>query len=160
MNEAEVKVLIERVNNFLAGQLRIEGQLSLIVGLQLTLTEHGQQIKGLENAQTRLFDKSNELDVAMLELRTKEIQPIRDDMIGNRRGVRVLAWVGSAVIATAGALYSQWKPWNDDLARAKSARDEQLAKYQFDVGTELRRDDNRLTVLEFRANNTDQKASK
>jgi hypothetical protein len=160
MNEAEVKVLVERVNNFLDGQKRIEGQLNMLVQLQLSLTEQAQQIRGLESGQKRLFEKSDEFDGAIQKLRREDIQPLRDDMIGNRRAVRVLASVGAAIVAVAGGLYSQWKPWTDDLNHAKQARDEQFAKYQFDVGNELRKDDNRLTVLEFRANNIDQKASK
>jgi hypothetical protein len=46
------------------------------------------------------------------------------------------------------------------MQKAKSQRDDQISKYQFDVGQELRKDDNRITVLEFRANNVDNKASK
>lgn len=160
VSDASLQVLTERVNNYLDGQKRIEGQLAMLVQMQLSLASVQEQIKGLDNGQRRLFEKSDEVEMAFQELRTKEIQPLRDDMVGNRRGVRVLSAIGSLVIAAAGALYSQWKPWQADFDAARQRRDEQLAKFQFDVGTELRKDDNRLTVLEFRANNVDSKGSK
>jgi hypothetical protein len=160
MNDAEVKVLVERMNNYLDGQKRIEGQLAMLVQMQLSLASVQEQIKGLDNGQRRLFEKSDEVDDAIQKLRDKEIQPLRDDMVGNRRALRVLGGVGAMVVAAAGGLYSQWKPWQADFDAARQRRDEQLAKYQFDVGNELRKDDNRLTVLEFRANNVDSKGSK
>lgn len=152
MNDAEIKVLVERMNNYLDGQKRIEGQLSMLVQLQLAQESMREQIKTLQNAQDVLFDKSSDTE--------KKLQPLRDDMVGNRRALRAISVIGGLVISVAGVLYSQWKPWMDDIAKAKAARDEQLTKWQFDVGTDLRRDDNRLTVLEFRANNVDQKGSK
>ncbi|GJH31451.1 hypothetical protein CBA19CS91_01860 [Paraburkholderia hospita] len=160
MNDAEVKVLVERMNNYLDGQKRIEGQLAMLVQMQLSLASIQEQIKGLDSGQRRLFEKSDEVDAAMKELRENDIQPLRDDMIGNRRAVRAISLVGSIVVTVAGILYSQWKPWAADFEAARQKRDEQMAKFQYDVGTELRRDDNRLTVLEFRANNLDQKATK
>ena len=160
VSDASLQVLTERVNNYLDGQKRIEGQLAMLVQMQLSLASVQEQIKGLDNGQRRLFEKSDEVEVAFQNLRDKEIQPLRDDMVGNRRGVRVLSVVGSLVIAAAGTLYSQWRPWQTDFQAAKSARDEQLAKYSQDVGKELQNDDRRLTVLEFRMNNTDSKGSK
>lgn len=152
MNEGKVEVLIERMNNYLDGMKRMEGQLSMLVTIQLAQQSMGEQIKTLQNGQEILFGKTKEINT--------DLQPLRDEMVGNRRSLRVLGGIGAAVIAGAGALYSQWKPWTDDMARAKAIRDEQIARYQFDVGSELRKDDNRLTVLEFRANNVDNKGSK
>lgn len=160
MNDAEVKVLVERMNNYLDGQKRIEGQLAMLVQMQLSLASIQEQIKGLDSGQRRLFEKSDEVETAMQKLRDEDIQPLRDDMIGNRRGMRVMSLVGSIVVGIAGVLYSQWKPWAADFETARQKRDEQMAKFQYDVGTELRRDDNRLTVMEFRLNNLDQKATK
>lgn len=152
MNEGKVEVLIERMNNYLDGMKRMEGQLSMLVQIQLAQQSMGEQIKTLQSGQEVLFDKSGAIE--------KAIQPLRDDMVGNRRAVRVLSIVSSLVMAASGIFYSQWKPWADDMQKAKGQRDDQIAKFQFDIGQELRRDDNRLTVLEFRANNIDNKASK
>jgi hypothetical protein len=152
VNDAEVKVLIERMNNYLDGQKRIEGQLSMLVQMQLAQESMREQIKTLQNGQEVLFGQSSKID--------EKLQPLRDHMVGNRRGVRMLTWIGGLVVAASGTLYAQWKPWTEDIAKAKQIRDEQLSKFQFDVGTELRRDDNRLTVLEFRANNVDSKGNK
>lgn len=171
VNDADVKVLLERMNANLDWQKRMDGKMDTIVQLQLTLASQQEQIRSLEGGQRRLFEKSDEVDDAFQKLRSTDIQPLRDDMIGNKRAVRVIGAVGTIVIGLSGALYTQWKPWAADLttvqntfdekiAHAKEARDAQLSKYQFDVGSELRRDDNRLTVLEFRVNNIDQKASK
>lgn len=160
VSDASLQVLTERVNNYLDGQKRIEGQLNMLVQMQLSLASVQEQIKGLDSGQRRLFEKSDEVETAIQTLRTEEIQPLRDDMVGNRRGMRVLSVVGGLVVAAAGTLYSQWKPWQADFDAAKQRRDEQLARFQFDIGTELRKDDNRLTVLEFRANNVDSKGSK
>jgi hypothetical protein len=152
MNEGKVEVLIERMNNYLDGMKRMEGQLSMLVTIQLAQQSMGEQIKTLQNGQEILFGKTKDINT--------DLQPLRDEMVGNRRSLRVLSGIGAAVIAVAGTLYSQWKPWTDDMAHAKALRDEQIGKYQFDVGQELRKDDNRLTVLEFRANNVDNKGSK
>lgn len=152
VTDASLNVLVERMNNYLDGQKRIEGQLSMLVQIQLAQQSMTEQIKTLQNGQEILFDKSNKMN--------DTVQPLRDELVGNRRGVKVLSWVGGIIIAASGTFYSQWKPWTDDMQKAKNARDEQIAKYQFDVGSELRKDDNRLTVLEFRANNADNKGSK
>jgi hypothetical protein len=152
VTDASLNVLVERMNNYLDGQKRIEGQLSMLVQIQLAQQSMSEQIKTLQNGQEVLFDKSSKINEA--------IQPLRDEMVGNRRSVRVLSIIGSLVVAAAGGLYSQWKPWQEDMQKAKSQRDDQISKYQFDVGQELRKDDNRITVLEFRANNVDNKASK
>jgi hypothetical protein len=160
MNDAEIKVLVERMNNYLDGQKRIEGQLSMLVQMQLSLASQQEQINGLKTGQERLFERTDDAAGTLEMIRTKEIQPLRDEVMGSRRAVRIIAAVCSVLLAGSGAVYSQWKPWADDLAKAKAARDDQLAKYQYDVGNELRRTDNRLTVLEFRANNADQKGAK
>lgn len=152
MNDAELKVLVERMNANLDWQKRMDGKMDTIVQLQLTLASQQEQINGLKHGQERLFEKSDEFQDAL--------KPLRDEMVGSRRAVRVIATVGSLLLAVSGAVYSQWKPWAEDIARAKATRDEQLSKYQYDVGSELRRADNRLTVLEFRANNADQKGAK
>lgn len=141
VNDAEVKVLIDRMNTNLDWQKRIEGKLDTMVQLQLTLASQQEQINGLKSGQQRLFEKSDEIETSL--------QPLRDDMVGNRRAVRVMAAIGSAVMAVAGFLYTQYKPWSQDIADATR-----------EVQKDLRADDNRLTVLEFRANNIDQKASK
>jgi hypothetical protein len=160
IDDSNLQVLIERVNNTLDGLKKIEGRLDMMVQLQLTITMIQEQIKNLQTAQVRLFERADASKQELDDLRSDDLQPIRDDMIGNRRGLRVLGIVGSIVVTVFLALYSQWKPWQDDMQRAKGIRDEQITKYQFDIGQELRRDDNRLTVLEFRANNADGKASK
>lgn len=160
MNDAEIKVLVERMNNYLDGQKRIEGQLSMLVQMQLSLASQQEQINGLKTGQERLFERTDDAAGTLEMIRTNEIQPLRDEVMGSRRAVRVIAAVCSLLLAGSGAVYSQWKPWADDMAKAKAIRDDQLAKYQYDVGNELRRTDNRLTVLEFRANNADQKGVK
>lgn len=160
IDESSLKVLIERVNNTLDGLKKIEGRLDMMVQLQLTITTIQEQIKNLQTAQVRLFERADTAKAELDDLRTDDLQPIRDDMIGNRRGLRVLGIVGTLVITVFIALYSQWKPWQEDMQKAKGIRDEQISRYQFDIGQELRKDDNRLTVLEFRANNVDGKTSK
>jgi hypothetical protein len=160
IDESSLQVLIERVNNTLDGLKKIEGRLDMMVQLQLTITTIQEQIKNLQTAQVRLFERADAARQELDDMRTDDLQPIRDDMVGNRRGLRVLGVVGSLVISVFLVLYSQWKPWQQDMERARIVRDEQISKYQFDIGQELRKDDNRLTVLEFRANNVDGKTSK
>lgn len=160
VDDSKVQVLIERVNNSLDGQKKIEGKLELMMQMQLTLASQQEQIKSLQLGQTRLFEKSDDADERIEKLREEDITPLRDDMIGNRRAIRVLSVVGSLLLAVSGGVYSQWKPWQADIQAAKQARDDQLSKYSQDVGKELQQDDRRLTVLEFRANNVDNKTSK
>lgn len=160
IDDTHIQVLIERVNNTLDGLKKIEGKLDNLFALQLSLAQVQEQMKNVQSAQARLFEKVDETKSEIEAVRAEDIQPLRDDMIGNRRGLRVLGVVGSIVVMVAGALYSQYKPWQEDMQSAKNLRDEQIAKYQFDIGQELRKDDNRLTVLEFRANNIDGKTSK
>lgn len=160
MNDAELKVLVERMNNYLDGQKRIEGQLSMLVQMQLSLASQQEQINGLKTGQERLFERTDDAAGTLEMIRTKEIQPLRDEVMGSRRAVRIIAALCSVLLAGSGAVYSQWRPWADDIAKAKAIHDDQFAKYQYDVGSELRRADNRLTVLEFRANNADQKGAK
>jgi uncharacterized protein YdcH (DUF465 family) len=160
LSDASVQVLVERMNNYLDGQKRIEGQLAMLVQMQLSLASVQEQIKGLDSGQKRLFEKSDDVDARIEKLREDEIGPLHDEMIGNKRAVRVLGIVGSVVVALAGGFYSQWKPWQIDLQNAREARDAQLKQYSSDIGKELQSDDRRLTVLEFRANNVDGKTSK
>ncbi|VVD96526.1 hypothetical protein PIN31009_01904 [Pandoraea iniqua] len=152
MNDAEFRVLAERINQNLDWQKRMDGKMETILQLQLALARQQEQIDTLNKGQEVLFEKSDELQDAL--------KPLRDEVIGNRRAVRILAAIGSVLLAGSTTVYSQWRPWADDIAKAKAARDDQIAKYQYDVGSELRRADNRLTVLEFRANNADQKGAK
>lgn len=160
VDDSKVQVLIERVNNSLDGQKKIEGKLDLMVNMQLTIAAMQEQMKSFERGQARLFTKSDEFEEVVEKIRTDDIGPLRDDMIGNKRALRVLAIVGGLVLSAAGALYSQWKPWQVDFQAAKQARDDQMARYSQDVGKELQSNDRRLTVLEFRANNTDGKVTK
>ncbi|WP_321814571.1 MULTISPECIES: hypothetical protein [unclassified Paraburkholderia] len=160
VTDSTLAMLLERVNNSLDGQQKIEGKLELMMQMQLTLASQQEQIKSLQVGQQRLFEKSDDVDDRIDELREEDIKPLRDDMIGNRRAIRVLGVVGSLIVAASGTLYSQWRPWQSDLQAARQARDDQLAKYSQDVGKELQSDDRRLTVLEFRANNVDSKSSK
>lgn len=141
VNDAELKVLVERMNVNLDWQKRIDGKLDTMVQLQLTLASQQEQINGLKSGQQRLFDKSDEIETAL--------QPLRDDMVGNRRGIRIVSAIGSIVVIVAGALYTQYKPWAQDIADATR-----------DVSKDLRVDDNRLTVLEFRVNNLDAKGNR
>lgn len=152
MNDAEFRVLAERINQNLDWQKRMDGKMETILQLQLALARQQEQIDTLNKGQEALFEKSDKLQDAL--------KPLRDEVIGNRRAVRILAAIGSVLLAGSTTVYSQWRPWADDIAKAKAARDDQIAKYQYDVGSELRRADNRLTVLEFRANNADQKGAK
>jgi hypothetical protein len=156
MNEGKVEVLIERMNNYLDGQKRIEGQLSMLVQMQLAQESMREQIKTLQSGQVRLFEKTDEVDTA--------IQPLRDEMIGNRKLGRAVACMAVVIPGVISFLALQWHPWTEytdqKLSVAKDARDTSIGKFQFDVGQELRRNDNRLTVLEFRANNVDNKSSK
>lgn len=160
VDDSNLQVLIERVNNSLDGQKKIEGKLDLMVSMQLTMAAMQEQMKGLEQGQRRLFTKTDDTDDQIKELKEKDIGPLHDEMVGNKRSVRVLGVIGSIILGLAGVLYSQWKPWNADIQAAKQFRDEQFAKYSQDIGRELQSDDRRLTVLEFRANNVDGKASK
>ncbi|MBN3853838.1 hypothetical protein G3N59_10650 [Paraburkholderia sp. Ac-20340] len=160
VTDSTLAMLLERVNNSLDGQQKIEGKLELMMQMQLTLASQQEQIKSLQVGQQRLFEKSDDADDRFDKLREEDITPLRDDMIGNRRAIRVLGIVGSLIFAASGTLYSQWRPWQTDLQAAKQARDDQLAKYSQDVGKELQSNDRRLTVLEFRANNLDQKGAK
>src|ERR1700731_4035126 len=124
IDDTHIQVLIERVNNTLDGLKKIEGKLDMMVQLQVTITQIQEQIKNLQTAQARLFQKSDETGTDIEKLRSDDLQPLRDDMVGNRRAVRVIGIVGSIVVTVFLTLYAQWKPWQEDMQRAKSARDE------------------------------------
>ena len=158
VDEAKVSALVERMNSYLDRLGRMEGQLQTLVAMQLTLASQGSQLETLKSNQSRLFQKSDDVEKEIRELMQDEIMPLRDDMIGNKREIKVLGIVGSLIIAASGTLYSAWRPWQGDLQRAKEMRDEQITKYSQDVGKELQTHDRRLTVLEFRANNIDHKS--
>ncbi|WP_414446868.1 hypothetical protein AB4851_08800 [Burkholderia sp. 22PA0099] len=160
IDDGKVGVLVERMNNYLDRQARMEGQLQILVQMQLTLAQQGTQIETIQNNQSRLFKKSDEVEKEIALLKEKEITPLRDDMIGNKRAIKVLSGVGSLIVAASGLLYSQWRPWQADLQAAKEARDAQITKYSQDVGHDLQAHDRRLTVLEFRANNVDHRSDK
>lgn len=156
INDADLKVLVERMNANLDWQKRMDGKMDTIVQLQLTLASQQEQIRSLESGQKRLFEKSDEVE--------ERIAPLRDEMIGNRKLGRMVAALSLVVPGVLSFIGLQWHPWTEytdqKLALSKEVRDQQIGKWQYDVGQELRRDDNRLTVLEFRANNIDSKAAK
>lgn len=160
MDDANYKVLIERVNNSIDGQKKIEGKLDLIVQMQLTIAALQEQVRSLQSGQQRLFDKSDVVDKRFEEMREQEIMPLRDEMVGNRRSIRVASALGGVILTIMGGAYAQWKPWQGDVQGERDARESQFARYSQDVGKELQSNDRRLTVLEFRANNVDQRGSK
>jgi hypothetical protein len=156
MNEGKVEVLIERMNNYLDGMKRMEGQLSMLVQMQLAQESMREQIKTLQSGQVRLFEKTDDVGEA--------IQPLRDEMIGNRKLGRAVAVLAVLVPSALSFVALQWHPWTEYTDTAvrvvKDAITANESRYQFDIGQELRRNDNRLTVAEFRLNNLDEKKSK
>ncbi|MGS1033321.1 hypothetical protein [Burkholderia glumae] len=89
-----------------------------------------------------------------------ELEPIKVEIAGARRAWKWVGGLGSLAFLVAGGLYSQWHPWADDIAKAKEARDAQLARWQDKAATDQQSNDRRLTVLEFRVGNVDGKANK
>lgn len=158
-SEDSIRVLGERVSNILSGQKdlkesidRVFESLASLQAVQITTARQSEQILSLQKEQAEFGARLSGLITAM--------QPLRDEMAGNRRASRIASCLSLIVPATLGVFFSQWHPWIDDIQKAKDARDVIQRQYQFDIGQELRRDDNRLTVLEFRANNVDGKVSK
>ncbi|MGS1019756.1 phage portal protein [Burkholderia glumae] len=90
----------------------------------------------------------------------RQLEPIKVEIAGARRAWKWVGGLGSLAFLVAGGLYSQWHPWADDIAKAKEARDAQLARWQDKAATDQQSNDRRLTVLEFRVGNVDGKANK
>lgn len=163
VSDESIKVLSERIGSMMdllktlqQGMEKTNDRLDAFQALQISSATQGVQLANLEAKQIAQQTTLDEL--------FRLLDPLRDEVAGNKKAWRVVGAIAIFVPSALGFGYSQWHPWTeytDTAVRvAKDARDGMLKQYQFDVGQELRRDDNRLTVLEFRANNIDNKASK
>ncbi|KKB61554.1 hypothetical protein WM40_22720 [Robbsia andropogonis] len=151
-DEAKVDVLIERMNAYMDDQKEMKGQILQMMQMQLTLASISEQLSQIKDQNSRLFKKS--------DLAQDRIIALEQEVAGNKKAWRTIMILAPAIPVLITAIGLKWQPWMDAVNAAKSARDEQLQKYSQDVGAELRRDDNRITVLEFRMNNLDGNKSK
>ncbi|WP_429497241.1 hypothetical protein ACQUFY_11905 [Robbsia andropogonis] len=151
-DEAKVDVLIERMNAYMDDQKEMKGQILQMMQMQLTLASISEQLSQIKDQNSRLFKKS--------DLAQDRIIALEQEVAGNKKAWRTIMILAPAIPVLITAIGLKWQPWMDAVNAAKSARDEQLQKYSQDLGAELRRDDNRITVLEFRMNNLDGNKSK
>ncbi|WP_429498965.1 hypothetical protein ACQUFY_06730 [Robbsia andropogonis] len=151
-DEAKVDVLIERMNAYMDDQKEMKGQILQMMQMQLTLASISEQLSQIKDQNSRLFKKSDSAQDRIIAL--------EQEVAGNKKAWRTIMILAPAIPVLITAIGLKWRPWMDAVNAAKSARDEQLQKYSQDVGAELRRDDKRMTVLEFRMNNLDGNKSK
>lgn len=152
ISEVSVQVLSERVSAVLDDIKEMKGKVDAMHMVN-------NRLAGVERDVVSV-DRKAEVALSKTDVAAEAISKIREDVNGTKKAWRWMGGLGTVGFAAAGVLYSQWHPWIDDINRAKAARDESLSHYQADVGAEMRKTDNRLTVLEFRANNVDSKGSK
>lgn len=152
VSDAAIQVLAERVSAAMDDIKEMKGKVDAmhIVNNRVAAVE-----RDVINV-----DRKAEVALSKTDTAADAISKIREDVNGTKKASRWLGGLSALGFAIAGGVYSQWHPWMDDISRARSARDESLSHYQADIGAEMRKTDNRLTVLEFRANNADSKGSK
>lgn len=160
VSDASIQVLAERVSAVVDDIKEMKGKVDAMHVVTTRLAALEREVTSVDRKAEVALGKTDRMDETMSKLRTEELEPIKVDIAGARRAWKWVSTLSAGAFLVAGGIYSQWHPWIDDINKAKTLRDEQISKWQYDVGTELRRDDNRLTVLEFRANNLDQKAAK
>jgi hypothetical protein len=152
VSDAALQVLAERVSTALDDIKEMKGKVDAmhIVNNRVAAVE-----RDVINV-----DRKAEVALTKTDTAAEAISKIREDVNGNKKAWKWVSSLSAVAFMVAGGIYSQWHPWMDDINRAKTARDESLSHYQADIGAEMRKTDNRLTVLEFRANNIDSKGSK
>lgn len=160
VSDQSIQVLAERVSAAMDDIKEMKGKVDAMHIVSNRLSGVERDVISIDRKADVALAKTDRMDDTISKMRSEDLEPIKVEIAGARRAWKWVSALGTGAFLIAGGIYSQWHPWMDDLNKAKAARDEQLSKYQYDVGTELRRDDNRLTVLEFRANNIDQKATK
>lgn len=152
VSDASIQVLAERVSAAMDDIKEMKGKVDAMHVVNTRLA-------GVERDVISI-DRKAEVALTKTDRQADELSQIREDVNGTKKAWKWVSGLSATAFAAAGIVYSQWHPWMDDIARAKQARDDQLTKYSQDIGKELQNDDRRLTVLEFRANNVDNKTSK
>ncbi|WP_175158494.1 hypothetical protein [Paraburkholderia fynbosensis] len=152
VSDVSVQVLSERVTAVLDDIKEMKGKVDAMHVVSIRLA-------GVERDVVSV-DRKAEVALSKTDSAADAISKIREDVNGTKKAWKWMGGLSMVGFAAVGGVYSQWHPWMDDINRAKAVRDESLSHYQADVGAEMRKTDNRLTVLEFRANNVDSKGSK
>jgi hypothetical protein len=160
VSDVSVQVLSERVSAVLDDIKEMKGKVDAMHVVNSRLAGVERDVVSVDRKAEVALSKTDNISKAIEDLRRDELEPLKINASAARKSWRLWGSVSTAGFAVLGVVYSQWHPWMDDIQRAKAARDESLSHYQADVGAEMRKTDNRLTVLEFRANNVDSKGSK
>lgn len=160
VSDGALQVLTERVSTALDAINKMEGKVDAMHMVSVRLAGVERDVISVDRKAEVALGKTDAINKAIDDLRRDDLEPMKIDASSARKAWRLWGSMSAAGFAALGAVYSQWHPWMDDITRAKEARDVSLRQFQSDIGSELRKDDNRLTVLEFRANNVDSKGSK
>lgn len=160
VSDASIQVLAERVSAAMDDIKEMKGKVDAMHLVSNQIAGLERDVISVDRKAEVALTKTDNISRAIEELRQNELQPLKIDASAARKSWRVWGSVSTVGFGLLGVVYSQWHPWMDDINRAKAARDESLSHYQADIGAEMRKTDNRLTVLEFRANNADGKGSK
>lgn len=160
VSDVSVQVLSERVSAVLDDIKEMKGKVDAMHVVNSRLAGVERDVISVDRKAEVALTKTDNISKAIDDMRRDEIEPLRIDAGAARKAWRIWGAMSTMGFALLGLVYSQWHPWMDDINKAKSARDDQLKQYSADVGKELQSDDRRLTVLEFRANNSDNKGSK
>lgn len=167
MDDSKLDVLAERLSTALDDLKEMKGKVDAmhVIGQRVSILE--KDVVAIDRKVDIALQKSDAMDNLFMTMKEDVIQPLKDEMTRNKseissnrkwwRTVGALVLAIPALTAWAGLT---WKPWQADFDSAKAKRDEQITKYQQDIGRELQSNDRRLTVLEFRANNLDGKGAK
>ncbi|WP_186216073.1 hypothetical protein [Burkholderia gladioli] len=155
-----IAVLVERISGVVDDIKEMKGKVDAMHVVHTRVANLERDVVAVDRKADVALGKTDRIDDALDELRKVELEPIKVEIAGARRAWKWVASLGSLLFLAAGGLYSQWHPWADDIAKAKDARDAQLARWQDKAASDQQSNDRRLTVLEFRVGNVDGKTNK
>ncbi|MGS0976228.1 hypothetical protein [Burkholderia glumae] len=155
-----IAVLVERISGVVDDIKEMKGKVDAMHVVHTRVANLERDVIAVDREAEVALDKTDRIDEVIADLRKDELEPIKVEIAGARRAWKWVGGLGSLAFLVAGGLYSQWHPWADDIAKAKEARDAQLARWQDKAATDQQSNDRRLTVLEFRVGNVDGKANK
>ncbi|WP_186137321.1 hypothetical protein [Burkholderia gladioli] len=160
VSDASIQVLAERVSGVVDDIKEMKGKVDAMHIVNTRVANLERDVVAVDHKAEVALGKTDRIDMAIAEMRRDELDPIKVEIAGARRAWKWVGGLGSFAFVLAGGLYSQWHPWSEDIAKAREARDAQMAHWQDRVTIDQQSNDRRLTVLEFRANNVDGKKSK
>ncbi|WP_186169782.1 hypothetical protein [Burkholderia gladioli] len=152
VSDASIQVLAERVSGVVDDIKEMKGKVDAMHIVNTRVANLERDVVAVDHKAEIALQKTDKLDEAL--------NPIKIEIAGAKRAWKWVGGLCTGAFTLAGLFYTQWHPWADDIAKAKDARDAQMAHWQDRAAVDQQSNDRRLTVLEFRANNVDGKKSK